>query len=171
MISSWKEFWLSEQKIYIVLCLAGILVGLITGTAVAGWSEYFPPTEIFNKYQIPALISFGIVAGFAVQLVSVLLIWIVLNWNSKLYNLLVCALFTIPFGILVIFNILSDRLVSFGFICSYIPDLLIFPLGLIMIIIGMDATCFLAINALCLLPFYIVSTGVVWLLELSRSIV
>jgi Na+/glutamate symporter len=69
MISSWKEFWLSEQRIYIVLCLAGTLVGLITGNAVAGWSEYFPTIEIFNKYQIPALISFGMIVALATQIV------------------------------------------------------------------------------------------------------
>jgi hypothetical protein len=170
MLSSWKQFWLSEERIGILLCFLGIAIGLTIGYFIKDGSASFHSIEIFN-YQLSSLFLFGIVVGLAVQLVSVLLIWIVLNWNSKLYNLLVPALFTIPFGILTIFNVLSDRLVSFGFICFYVPDLLVFPLGLIMIIIGMDATCFLAINALYLVPFYIISTGVIWLLEFSRSIV
>ncbi|AFY95969.1 hypothetical protein Cha6605_5067 [Chamaesiphon minutus PCC 6605] len=41
---------------------------------------------------------------------------------------------------------------------------------IIMIFVGMDAMCFLAINALYLLPFYIVSTGVFWLLESIGSL-
>jgi hypothetical protein len=168
MISSWKQFWSSEERIGLSLCLLGMIFGLTIGVFSKDWAKSFHSIELMG-YQIPPPLSFGIIAGFAVQIVSVLSIWIVmLNRNNKLDNLITWLLFTIPFGILTIFNVLSDRLVSFGFICSYISALMPFP---IMIIVGMDAMCFLVINALYLLPFYIVSTGVVWLMQLSRSIV
>jgi hypothetical protein len=168
MIDSWKQFWSSEERIGLSLCLLGIVFGLTIGVFSKDWAESFYSIEIIG-YHIPPPLSFGITAGLTVQTVSVLSIWIVmLNRNDKLDNLVIWLLFTIPFGILTIFNVFSDRLVSFGFICSYISALMPFP---IMIIVGMDAMCFLVMNALYLLPFYIVSTGVVWLMQLSRSIV
>jgi hypothetical protein len=119
--------------------------------------------------QIQSPILFGAVVGLGIQIISVVAIWIVLNRNSKLYVPVTWLLFGIPFGILTIFTVLSDRLVSVGFIIPYLFDLL---LPFIMIIfVGMDAMCFLAVNALYLLPFYLISTGIVWLLKFSRSIV
>jgi hypothetical protein len=168
MIDSWKQFWSSEESRGFSLCLLGIIFGLTIGVFSKDWAESFHSVEVIG-YHIPPPLSFGITAGFAVQIVSVLSIRsVLLNRNDKLDNLMIGLLFTIPFGILTIFNVFSDRLVSFGFICSYISALMPFP---IMIIVGMDAMCFLMMNALYLLPFYIVSTGVVWLMQLSRSIV
>jgi hypothetical protein len=119
--------------------------------------------------QIQSPILFGAVVGLGIQIISVVAIWIVLNRNSKLYVPVTWLLFGIPFGILTIFTVLSDRLVSVGFIIPYLFDLL---LPFIMIIfVGMDAMCFLAVNALYLLPFYLISTGIVWLLKFSRLIV
>jgi hypothetical protein len=141
---------------------------LTIGNFIKDGAESFHSIELVG-YHIPPPLSFGITAGLAVQIVSVLSIRIaMLNRNHNIDNLIIGLLFTIPFGILTIFNVFSDRLVSFGFICSYISALMPFP---IMIIVGMDAMCFLVMNALYLLPFYIVSTGVVWLMQLSRSIV
>jgi hypothetical protein len=166
MINSWKQFWSSEERIGLSLCSLGILFGLTIGVFSKDWAESFHSIELIG-YHIPSPLAFGITAGFAVQVVSALSIRIVML-NRKLDNLMVWLLFTMPFGILTVFNVLSDRLVSFGFICSYISALMPFP---IMIIVGMYAMCFLVMNALYLLPFYIVSTGVVWLMQLSRSIV
>jgi hypothetical protein len=167
MISSWKQFWLSEERIGILLCLLGIAVGLTIGYFIKDGATSFHSIEIFS-YQIPSLMSFGVVVGLDVQIISVVAIWIALKRNSKLYVPVTWLLFGIPFGILTIINVISDRLVSVGFIAPYIFDFLL-PFIIIMFV-GMDAMCFLAINALYLLPFYIVSTGVVWLLEFSRSI-
>jgi hypothetical protein len=102
--------------------------------------------------QIPAPILFGAVVGLDIQIISVVVIWIVLNRDSKLYVPVTWLLFGIPFGVLTIFNVLSDRLVSVGFIIPYIFDLLL-P-SIIIIFVGMDAMCFLAVNSLYLLPFY-----------------
>jgi hypothetical protein len=168
MISSWKQFWSSEERIVLPLCLLGIAFGLAIGIISKDWAESFRSIELVG-YHIPTPLSFGITAGFTVQIVSFLSIKIsMLNRNNKLDDLIICLLFAIPFGMLTIFNVLSDRLVSFGFVCSYISALMPFP---VMIIVGMDAMCLLVMNALYLLPFYIVSTGVVWLMQLSRSIV
>jgi hypothetical protein len=168
MTNSWKQFWSIQEIVTLSLCSLGIAFGLTIGIFSKDWAESFYSIEVIG-YHIPPPLSFGITAGLTVQTVSVLSMWIgTLNRNNKLDNLMVGLLFTTPFGILTIFNVFSDRLVSFGFICSYISALMPFP---IMIIVGMDAMCFLVMNALYLLPFYIVSTGVVWLMQLSRSIV
>jgi hypothetical protein len=165
MINSWKQFWSSEESTVILLCLLGMLLGLTIGNFVKDSAASFQSMMLVG-YQIPSLISFGAMVGLAVQLVSTVLIRIVLKWHSNLYT---WPLFGIPFGILIIFNVLSDRLVSVGFIIPYIFDLLL-PC-LIIIFVGMDAMCFLAVNALYLLPFCLISTGIVWLLKFSRSIV
>jgi hypothetical protein len=165
MIDSWKQFWFSEQSVGRSLCLLGVAFGLIVGIFCKDWAESFRSIQLIG-YRIPPLVSFGAAIGLDVLIISVVAIWIALNRNSKLYEPVTWFLFGIPFGILTIFNVFSDRLVSFGFICAYIPALIPFPL---MIIVGMDAMCFLWINALFLLPFYIVSTGIIWLLTLSRS--
>jgi hypothetical protein len=167
MIDSWKQFWSSEERILLSLCLSGAAFGLTIGTIGKDWGESFPSIELIG-YDIPPPLSFGITAGVAVQTIGVVAMWVALNRNNKLYDSVLGLLFGIPFGILTVFNVLSDYLVSFGFICSYISALMPFP---IMIIVGMDAMCFLVMNALYLLPFYIVSTGVVWLIQLSRAIV
>jgi hypothetical protein len=166
MIDNWKQSRSSEERIGLSLCLLGIVFGLTIGVFIKDWAGSFESIEIIGC-RIPSLMLFGITTGFAVQIVSVLSTWIVMRSRSnKLDNIIIWLLFTIPFGILTIFNVLSDRLVSFGFMCSYLTALIPFPL---MIIVGMDAMCFLVMNALYLLPFYIVSTGIVWLLAFSRS--
>jgi hypothetical protein len=167
MISSWKQFWEREEGLTLSRCLPGILLGLTIGYFSKDWAESFQSIEVIG-YHIPPPLSFGITAGLAVQLVSVLLIWIIFSRDSKLCNSIGWGLFTIPFGILTIFSVLSDRLVSVGFIAPYLFDLLL-PF-IIIIFVGMDAMCFLAMNAFYLLPFFIAATGVVWLLEFSRSI-
>jgi hypothetical protein len=165
MINNWKQFWSSEERTVILLCLLGMLLGLTIGNFIKDGAASFQSIRLVG-YQIPSLISFGAMVGLAVQLVSTVLIRIVLKWHSNLYT---WPLFGIPFGILIIFNVLSDRLVSVGFIIPYIFALL---LPFIMIIfVGMDAMCFLTLNTICLLPFYLVSTGIAWLLKFSRSIV
>ncbi len=176
MISSWHQFWSSEERITRSLCLLGLLFGLTIGNLIKDGAESFlsigqSPSfavEIFG-YQIPSIVTFGAVVGLDIQIISVVAIWIVLNRNSKLYVPVTWLLFGIPFGILTIFNVFSDRLVSLGFIIPYLFDLLL-PF-VIMMFVGMDAMCFLAVNALYLLPFYLISTGIVWLLKFSRSIV
>jgi hypothetical protein len=167
MTSNWKQFWLSEQRTAILVCLPGVAVGLTIGFFIEDWAESFHSIEIFS-YQIPSPILFGAVVSLDVHIFSVMAIWSTLKPDSKLYVPVTWFLLGIPFGLLTIFNLLSDRLVSVGFITPYIFDLLL-PCILIMFV-GMDAMCFLAMNALYLLPFYIVFTGIVWLLELSRSI-
>jgi hypothetical protein len=168
MINSWKQFWSSEESTVILLCLLGMLLGLTIGNFVKDSAASFRSIKVID-YQIPDPISFGAVVGLDIQIISVVAIWIVLNRNSKLYVPVTWFLFGIPFGILTIFNVFSDRLVSVGFIIPYIFDLLL-PC-LIIIFVGMDAMCFLAVNALYLLPFCLISTGIVWLLKFSRSIV
>ena len=106
MVNSWKQFWSSEGRIGSLLCLLGIVFGLTIGVFSKDWAESFHSIEIVG-YHIPPPLSFGIAAGLAVQLVSVLSIRIaMLNRNNKLDNLIVWLLFTMPFGILTIFNIL-----------------------------------------------------------------
>jgi hypothetical protein len=174
MISNWKQFWSSEQSITLSLCLLGMLLGLTIGIASKDWAESFHSigqnprfaNEIFGC-QIPPLISFGAVFGLNIQIISVVSIWIALNRNSKLYVPVTWLLFGIPFGIITIFSVLSDRLVSVGFIIPYLVDLLL-PCAVIMFV-GMDAMCFLAMNALSLVPFCLASTAIVWLLAASRA--
>jgi hypothetical protein len=170
MINNWKKFWLSEQRIYIVICLAGILVGLITGNAIAGWSEYFPVIEIFNKYQIPALISFGMIVSLATQIVSVLLSWVMLaRGNEPHWNDVSWLLIGLPMGILIALNVFNGYLVALGFIIPYILDILL--TSILMIFVGWNTMHILWLNAISLLPLYLVSTGIIWLIEFGRSIV
>jgi hypothetical protein len=165
MISSWKELWLSEQRIYIVLCLAGILVGLITGNAVAGWSEYFPIIEIFNKYQIPALISFGMIVALATQIVSVLLSWVMLDrGNESHWNNACWFLIGLPMGTMIALNIFNGYLVALGFVIPYILDIWI-----VMMFVDWYTMHILWLNAISLLPLYIISTGIIWSIGFGRS--
>lgn len=174
------QFQLNENRINFLLCILGIVFGLNIGYFIKDGAESFRSighnphfeNEIFNN-QIASLISFGIAAGIAVQVVSVLLIWIVMAWNIKQYDFTPWWLIGIPFGLigipigmLVIFDVFSDRLVSFGFIATYILHLTIPSLS--MIVVGFPL---LYINALYLLFFYVVSTVIVWLLESFMSIV
>jgi hypothetical protein len=170
MISSWKQFWLSEQRGYILLFLVGILFGLITGNAIARWVEYFPVIEIFNKYQIPALMSFGIIVALATQIVSVLLSWVMLDrGNESHWNSVSWLLIGIPMGILIALNIYNGYLVALGFIIPYILDI---PLTwIVMMVVGWHTMHILWLNAISLLPLYIISTGIIWFIESWRSIV
>jgi hypothetical protein len=168
MINSWKEFWLSEQRISIVLCLAGILFGLITGTAIAGRSEYFPVIEIFNKYQIPALISFGMIVALATQIVSVLLSWVMLaRSNESHWNNVSWFSIGLPMGILIALNIFNGYLVALGFVIPYILDILL--TWIVMMFVGWHTMHILWLNAISLLPLYLVSTGIIWSIEFGRS--
>jgi hypothetical protein len=167
MISSWKS-WLNEDRDVLLLCLLGIVFGFAIGYFIKDWAISFHSFEIFGC-QIPSMMSFGAVISLAIQILGVAASWVALKQNSKFYDSILCPLFTIPFGILTIFNVLSDRLVSVGFITPYVLNLLL--RSIILIFIGMDAMCFLVMNALYLIPFYIVSAGVVWLIESIGSIV
>jgi hypothetical protein len=163
MINSWKEFWLSEQRIFIILFLSGALVGLITGSAVAGWSEYFPAIEIFNENQILKLISFGMIVALVTQIVSVFLSWIMLDneshWNNACWFLIGLAM-----GIMVALNIFSGYLVALGFVIPYILDIWI-----VMMFVGWHTWHILWLNAISLLPVYIISTGIIWSIDFGRS--
>jgi hypothetical protein len=168
MISSWKEFWLGEQRIYIVLCLAGILVGLITGNAVAGWSKYFPIIEIFNKYQIPALISFGMIVALATQIVSVLLSWVMLDrGNESHWNNACWFSIGLSVGTMIALNIFNGYLVALGFVIPYILDILL--TGIVMMFVDWYTMHILWLSAISLLPLYIISTGIIWSLGFGRS--
>lgn len=132
MTSSRKQSRSREERLSLSLCLLGILLGLTIGYFIKDWAASFQSIgqsprfaiEIFG-YQIPSLLSFGAVVGLDIQIVSVVAIWIVLNRNAKLYVPVTWFLFGISFGVLAIFNVLSDRLVSVGFIVPYIFDLLL----------------------------------------------
>jgi hypothetical protein len=163
MINSWKEFWLSEQRIFIILCLAGILVGLITGSAVAGWSEYFPVIEIFNENQILKLISFGMIVALITQIVSVFLSWVMLD-NESHWNNIGWFLIGLPMGIMIALNIFNGYLVALGFVIPYILDIWI-----VMMFVGWHTWQILWLNAISLLPLYIISTGIIWSIDFGRS--
>jgi hypothetical protein len=169
MIDSWKQFWSGEERIGISLCLLGIAFGSIVGIFSKDWAESFHSIEIFS-YPIPPLISFGIAAGLAVQLVSVLLSWITLYGGTELYfTRIIQILIGIPMGVLIIFNIFNGYLVTLGFVIPYALDLILSPI--VMIFVGWHTIHLLWFNAILLLPLYIVSTGIIWLLESFRSIV
>jgi hypothetical protein len=163
MINSWKEFWLSEQRIFIILCLAGALVGLITGSAVAGWSEYFPAIEIFNENQILKLISFGMIVALITQIVSVFLSWVMLD-NESHWNNIGWFLIGLPMGIMIALNIFNGYLVALGFVIPYILDIWI-----VMMFVGWHTWQILWLNAISLLPLYIISTGIIWSIDFGRS--
>jgi hypothetical protein len=173
MTSSWGKFWSSGEKIGLLLCLLGIAFGLTIGIFSKNCAESFHSIEIFS-YQIPSLISFGITAGLTIQLASVLLSWTTLHWSIKLYqntNLywswIIQILIGVPIGVLIIFNIFSGYSVTFGFIIPY-TFALIFP-PIIMIFVGWSTIHLLWINAISLLPLYLVSTGIIWLVEFGRK--
>lgn len=167
MINSWKEFWSKEEKIVVFLCSIGIVVGLVTGSAIAGWSEYFPVIEIFNKYQIPALISFGMIVALATQIASVLLSWVMLvRGNESHWNNVSWLLIGLPMGILIALNIFNGYLVALGFIIPYILDILL--TWIVMMFVGWHTMHILWLNAISLLPLYLVSTGIIWLVEVCR---
>jgi hypothetical protein len=169
MINSWKQFWSSEERIGLSLCLLGIVFGLTIGVFSKDWAESFRSIEIFS-YQIPQLISFGIAAGFAVQLASILLSWITLYGGTELYfTRIIEILIGIPMGVLIVFDIFSGYLVTLGFVIPYVLDLILFPI--VMIFVGWHTMHLLLFNAISLLPLYIVSTGIIWLVDFGRSIV
>jgi hypothetical protein len=166
MINSWKEFWLSEQRIFIILCLAGALVGLITGSTVAGWSEYFPEIEIFNENQILKLISFGVIVALVTQIVSVFLSWVMLD-NESHWNNACWFLIGLPMGTMIALNIFNGYLVALGFVIPYILD--IFLTGIVMMFVDWYTMHILWLSAISLLPLYIISTGILWSIDFGRS--
>jgi hypothetical protein len=169
MIDSWKQFWSSEGRIGLSLCLLGIAFGLTIGAFSKDWAESFHSIEIFS-YQIPQLISFGIAAGFAVQMASVLLSWITLYRGTELYfTRIIQILIGIPMGVLIVFNIFNGYLVALGFVIPYILDILL--TWIVMIFVGWNTMHLLWANAFSLLPLYIISTGIIWLVNFGRSIV
>jgi hypothetical protein len=85
MVSSWKQFWASEERIALILCLLGIAFGLTIGNFIKDWAESFHSIEIFS-YQIPLLISFGTVVGLDVRIISVVAIWTVLRGGLTTYD-------------------------------------------------------------------------------------
>jgi hypothetical protein len=175
MINSWKQFWSSEERIGLLLCLLGTVFGLTIGAFSKDWAESFYSIEIFS-YPIPSLISFGIAAGLAVQLASVFLSWITLYWSTKLYqnadlyySWMIQILIGIPMGVLIIFNIFSGYLVALGFVIPYLLDILL--TWIVMIFVGWHTMHLLWFNAISLLPLYIISTVIIWFIESCRSIV
>jgi hypothetical protein len=169
MINSWKQFWLIEERMGSSLCLLGIVFGLTIGAFSKDWAESFHSIEIFN-YQIPPLISFGIAAGLAVQLVSVLLSWITLYGGTELYfTRIIHILIGIPMGVLIIFNIFNGYLVALGFVIPYILAILL--TWIVMIVVGWHTMHLLWANAVSLLPLYIISTGIIWFIESCRLII
>jgi hypothetical protein len=169
MISSWKEFWLSEKKIGLSLCLLGMVFGLTIGNFIKDWAASFHSIEILN-YQILSLISFGIAIGLSIQIASVLLSLVASLCNNLHYNRLFCLLIGIPIGVIIIFNVFCSYLVSLGFIISYTLNLLL-PSWIFMRIVGWNTTYLLLANATLLLSIYLVSTGIIWLIDFGRSIV
>jgi hypothetical protein len=163
------QFQLSDNKIALLLCLLGIAFGLTIGNFIKDGADSFHSIEIFN-YQIPPLISFGITAGLAVQLASVLLSWITLYGGTELYfTRIIQILIGIPMGVLIILNIFSGYLVTLGFVIPYIFDILLS--WIVMILVGWHTMHLLWANAVSLLPLYIISTGIIWFIESCRSMV
>ena len=149
--------------------MLGVAVGLAIGTFSKNWGESFQSIEVIG-YHISALISFGIAAGLAVQLASVLLSWTTLYRGTESYfTRIIHILIGIPIGVLIIFNIFSGYSVTLGFVIPYAIDLILSPF--VMIFIGWNTMHLLWSNAISLLPLYIVSTGIIWSIEFWRSIV
>jgi hypothetical protein len=168
MRNSWKQFWVSEESIVISLCIVGILIGLITGNTIARWVEYFPVIEMFNKYQIPTLISFGMIVALATQIVSVLLSWVMLaRGNESHWDKVSWLSIGLPMGILIALNIFNGYLAALGFVIPYILDILL--TWIVMIFVGWRTMHILWFNAISLLPLYLVSTGIIWLFNIASS--
>jgi hypothetical protein len=158
-----------RERILLSLCLLGAAFGLTIRIFSKDWGESFHSIQIFN-YQIPQLISFGIAAGLAVQLASVLLSWITLYGGTELYfTRIIQILIGIPMGVLIVFNIFSGYLVALGFVIPYILDTLL--TWIVMIFVGWHTMHLLWANAVSLLPLYIISTGIICLVNFGRSIV
>jgi hypothetical protein len=161
------QLQLSENRITLILCWLGIAFGLTIGYFIKDGAESFQSIKIFS-YQIPSFISFGIAIGLAVQLASVLLSWIMLYGGTKLYfDRIIYLLTGIPMGVLIILNIFNGYLVALGFVIPYAFDLLLSPL--VMIFVGWHTIHLFWFNATSLLPLYIASTGIIWLVEFGRS--
>ena len=88
--------------------------------------------------------------------------------NSLHYNRVFCLLIGIPIGVLIILNVFCSYLVSLGFIIPYTLNLLL-PSWVVMRIVGWNATYLLLTNATSLLSIYLVSTGIIWLIDFGRS--
>jgi hypothetical protein len=169
------QFQLNDNKVALILCLLGIAFGLAIGNFIKDEANSFHSVEIAS-YVIPPLISFGLAAGLAVQLASVFLSWTTLYWSNNLYqntdlyySWIIEILISIPLGVLIIFNIFSGYSVSLGFVVSYAIDLILSPI--VMIFVGWHTMHLLLFNAILLLPLYIVSTAIIWLVEFGRSLV
>jgi hypothetical protein len=168
MKNSWRQFWSNEESIIIFLCLVGIVFGLMTGITIKEWKEYLPLIEILSD-QIPSPISFGASVGLATQIVSILLSWVILCLGTELYhNRIIWLLIGLPMGILIPLNVFSGYLVAIGFVIPYILAILLS--WIVMLIVGWHTMHLLWLNAMSLLPLYIASTGIIWLMEFGKSI-
>jgi hypothetical protein len=174
MISSWKS-WLSEEGTALLLCLLGIAIGLMIGYFIKDGAISFHSIEVIG-YQIPSAMSYGIFAGFIVQLVSVVLSWLALGWSIKslqstnfYYTWIFEILTGIPMGTAIVFDLFSGYSVTFGFVVSHVIAILLTPV--VMIIVGWNTMHLLWFNVISLLPLYLVLTGITWFVEFCRSIV
>jgi hypothetical protein len=82
MIDSWKQFWSSEGRIALSLCLLGVAFGLTIGIFSKDWGESFNSIEIFG-YQFLSPILFGAVVALATQIVSILLSWVAIDCDDR----------------------------------------------------------------------------------------
>jgi hypothetical protein len=172
------QFQLNENKIALLLCLLGIAIGLTIGIFIKDGTASFHmighishfAIEIIG-YQIPSLILFGAIVGLMTQIISVWLSWLTLAaWGTELYHTRIAwLLMGIPMGILIVFNIFSDRLVALGFVITYTIDLLL-P-WIPMIIVGWHTMHLLWFNGISLLILYLISNLIIWSIEFGRSIV
>ena len=162
------QFQLNENRIILLLCCLGIVFGLTIGYFIKDGAESFNSIEIFDKYQIPALISFGLIVGLATQIVSVLLSWVTLDrGNESYWNRVSWLLIGLPMGILIALNIFNGYLVALGFVIPYILDILL--TWIVIMVVGWRTMHILWLNAISLLPLYIISTGIIWSINFGRS--
>lgn len=156
MINSWKQFWSSEERIVLSLCLLGVLFGSTIGVFSKDWGDYFRSIELIG-YQIPSVISFGIIVSLAIQLTSILLSWIALVRGTDFYHTrIVWLLIGVPFGMLIVLNVFDGYLVAIGFVIPYIVDIILTPI--VMMSVGWHTMNLLWANAVSLIPLYIIST-------------